>query len=64
MIPIDLETFQMLHHSFHEKKGKKEKGSLPRTGLKSSPQLRKALKGWELIQKAMEEACHGRFRKC
>ena len=27
MIPIDLETFQMLHPSFYGKKGKKVKGS-------------------------------------
>ena len=54
MIPIDLETFQMLLPSFHEK-GKERKRLIPRTGLSSSLRLGKALKGWELIQRPWEK---------
>src|SRR2546423_7899688 len=51
MIPIDLETFQMLHPSFH-KKGERK------------PSAREDFEGLGINTEAMEEAIHGRFRKC
>ena len=48
MIPIELETFQMLHPSFHTKRERKK--LIPRIGLRSSLQLGKTLNGWELIR--------------